>query len=418
MARKYSEREAMAIMKQNFLLPIVPYQNTQIAWKSTCLKCKREVAPRLQKVIARGHQCQYCSGHVVHVEDALRIMKSAGLIPMVAYPGANKPWNCKCKKCGKITKPSLTAVKIGIGCKFCSKRAVDPQDAENAMRKRGFEVQTSFPGATSPWKVKCLKCKRVFETKFHSLNTKSGCKYCSGTAVKEQDLIDRLKELKLKPLAPYVSAKTPWKCKCLVCGHTVQPTWNRIKQGRGHCAYCANRRVDQREALKILNKLKLKPLEPFPGSNRPWKCLCLECNEIVKPRWTGIRTGQRGCSNCADFGLNYTKPGYLYLIFNNELNSGKLGIGNSYKNKKYDDRLYKHSKNGWEQFQIIDFEKLYDAYKVEQKALMWLRKNVNIPIHLSSNQMPYGGWTETFNLNLIELKHVWERIEDLIRVEK
>ena len=409
-AGKYSADEAKSIMLKNNLKPLIPYTNTQTPWKSKCLKCGKTVTPRLQKVLMRGHQCKYCSGHVIDAKEAKQIMVKSGFAPKVEYPGANKPWKSVCKVCKKITSPNLTSVKLGIGCKFCSKRAVDPKDAAAAMLRRGFKVLEDFPGAVSPWKVKCINCKRIFTTTFHSLNSNKRCKFCSGVAVDLKYLHKELRKLKLKPLEEYVTAKTPWKCKCLVCGHIVQPTWNRIKQGRGHCAYCAQRRVYEPDAIRTLKKLKLKPFTEFPGSNKPWKCLCLICQEIVNPRWSDLRRGQRGCSNCADWGLNYSKPGYIYLIENATKNAGKIGIGNSYKSRKFDDRIYRHEKLGWKLVKIWKFQTLTHAYKAEQSTLNWLRNDVYIPIYLDSKDMPIGGWTETFDSRLISLESIQNKI--------
>lgn len=416
MTKKYSEHEAELIMLKNSLKPLEPYKNTQEPWLSECLKCNSKVSPRLQKVLIRGHQCKFCSKHVINEDDAVKLMKKAGFTPVAKYPGANKPWQSKCSKCKKITSPTFTAVKSGIGCKYCGKRAIDPLDADKAIRKRGFKPIETFPGAVLPWKVQCQTCMKIFTIKLHSLNTSTGCKYCEGVEVDIKDLHRKLKELKLMPLVPYKSAKTPWKCKCLNCGHIVQPTWNRIKQKRGHCAYCAKRRVYIPDALKLLKKLNLKPLIEFPGNNKPWQCLCLSCGEIVQPRWSDLNRGQGGCSNCADYGLNYTKPGYLYLMINSHFKAGKIGIGNSYKGNSGDDRIKRHEKQNWKLVCKHDFQKLSDAYHVEQKIIKWLRTQISLPIFLNPDDMPQGGWTETFETNLIDINIIVKKIENEFRI--
>jgi hypothetical protein len=383
-------------------------------WKSKCLKCLKIVSPNYNKVRQRGHQCKYCAGVVVDPNDAIKSMNKAGFKTLVDYPGANNPWKSQCKKCKKITSPCYTNVSKGIGCKYCGKRAVEPKDAIESMRHRGFRVLEDFPGATKPWFVECLNCEKSFKTKFHSLNTTNRCKYCFGKAVDEADLMARLKELNLKPLEKYSSAKSPWKCRCLVCDHIVQPTWNRIKQGRGHCAYCAQRRVDIPEALKFMGSVKLKPLVDFPGSNKPWKCKCLACGSQVAPRWSDLRQGQGGCSNCADYGLNYQQPGYLYLITHEKFDAHKIGIANSSKGRKTDDRMYKHQKQGWVLFKKQNFDTVSEAADIEAKVLKWLRLDIGLEMHLRSRQMPQGGWTETVKASDIDLAVIWAKIKDLI----
>ena len=43
----------------------------------------------------------------------------------------------------------------------------------------------------------------------------------------------------------------------------------------------------------------LEPLEPYPGSQKPWRCTHVECGREVTPALTMIRSGQGGCIWCA-----------------------------------------------------------------------------------------------------------------------
>ena len=418
MAVPITEAAAKKMFLANSLKPLVPYVDSMTPWKSRCLICKKIVSPNYNKVRQRGHQCGYCAGTRVDAKDAVARMKKSGFHTLVPYPGGNTPWKSQCLKCKKITYPRYSITIQGIGCKYCSKRAVDPKDAVAAMKKRGFKTLEPFPGAVAPWRVQCLTCKKKFEVPFHSLSTKNGCKYCAGKVVDESDLLIRLKELRLKPIEKYQSAKVPWKCKCLVCNHIVQPTWNRIKQGRGHCAYCAQRRVDIPVALKFMKSVGLKPLVDFPGSNKPWKCKCLVCGFDATPRWSDLQQGQGGCSNCADWGLNYQKPGYVYLITHEEFNAHKIGIANAYKSKKYDDRMYQHEKQGWVLYKKANFQTVQKASDIETSVLKWLRMEVGLPAFLSLKQMPKGGHTETVDASEIDLPTIWAKVEELSKVER
>ena len=418
MAVPITEAAAKKMFLANSLKPLVPYVDSMTPWKSRCLICKKIVSPNYNKVRQRGHQCGYCAGTRVDAKDAVARMKKSGFHTLVPYPGGNTPWKSQCLKCKKITYPRYSITIQGIGCKYCSKRAVDPKDAVAAMKKRGFKTLEPFPGAVAPWRVQCLTCKKKFEVPFHSLSTKNGCKYCAGKVVDESDLLIRLKELRLKPIEKYQSAKVPWKCKCLVCNHIVQPTWNRIKQGRGHCAYCAQRRVDIPVALKFMKSVGLKPLVDFPGSNKPWKCKCLVCGFDATPRWSDLQQGQGGCSNCADWGLNYQKPGYVYLITHEEFNAHKIGIANAYKSKKYDDRMYQHEKQGWVLYKKANFQTVQKASDIETSVLKWLRMEVGLPAFLSLKQMPKGGHTETVDASEIDLPTIWAKVEELSKVKK
>lgn len=42
------------------------------------------------------------------------------------------------------------------------------------------------------------------------------------------------------------------------------------------------------------------PLEPYPGSNKPWRCKCQNCGSEVTPRfYTVVQAGKGGCNFCA-----------------------------------------------------------------------------------------------------------------------
>jgi hypothetical protein len=415
---RVSPLAAEKLFFKNKLQPLEPYKDTQSPWKSKCLITGKIVSPTYGKVRDFGHRCKYCSENVTDSVDAVALMKKAGFKTLAPFPGGQKPWKSECMKCKKVFSPNFTSVKMGHGCKYCAQKAVDPEDAILAMKKRGFKTLEPFPGAVKPWLVQCITCKREFKSVFRSLNTVNGCKYCSGKAIVETELLERLRELKLKPLEKYQSAKTPWKCKCLVCGHSVQPTWTHIQSGRGHCAYCSQKRVDIPKALKFMKSINLKPLIAFPGTNRPWLSRCLVCMNEVNPRLSDLRRGQGGCSNCADYGLNYQKAGYIYLITHEQKRAHKIGIANSYKSRKFDDRMYQHEKRGWKLYRKLGFKTVKEASEIETRVLKWLRMEVGLPISLSQKDMPQGGHTETVDASEIDLVSIWAKVQELSKVKR
>jgi recombinational DNA repair protein (RecF pathway) len=415
---RVSPLAAEKLFLKNKLQPLEPYKDTQSPWKSKCLITGKIVSPKYGKVRDFGHRCKYCSENVTDSVDAVALMKKAGFKTLAPFPGGQKPWKSECMKCKKVFSPNFTSVKMGHGCKYCAQKAVDPEDAILAMKKRGFKTLEPFPGAVKPWLVQCITCKREFKSVFRSLNTVNGCKYCSGKAIVETELLERLRELKLKPLEKYQSAKTPWKCKCLVCGHSVQPTWTHIQSGRGHCAYCSQKRVDIPKALKFMKSINLKPLIAFPGTNRPWLSRCLVCMNEVNPRLSDLRRGQGGCSNCADYGLNYQKAGYIYLITHEQKRAHKIGIANSYKSRKFDDRMYQHEKRGWKLYRKLGFKTVKEASEIETRVLKWLRMEVGLPFSLSQKDMPQGGHTETVDASEIELVSIWAKVQELSKVKR
>ena len=418
MASKISPASAKKLFLKNQLRPLEAFVDTQKPWKSECLKCGKTVSPRYSKVRARGHQCAYCSGSKVDPKDALKLIKSKGFNTRVPYPGGNKKWAVVCRTCKKELEIVYTSVKLGFGCKYCTGKEVHPDDANDSIERRGYEPLTPYPGASTLWKVRCRTCKREQQIKMHSLKSKNRCVYCVNRKLDLNDVYKRLEELEFQPLEDFKNATTPWKIKCLKCKHVIYPTWdgmNRKNRNRG-CGYCARVRVDIKEVNKLLRQLKLKPLVKYPGGKTSWKCKCLKCGCIVYPKYSDLNQGQGGCSNCADYGLNYTAKGYIYLITHPLLNAHKIGIANSYKSRDLDDRMYRHEKQGWKLYKIKNFSRLRRAYDVEQRVIKWLRVEVGLPIHLNDFQIPQGGHTETVNASEIDLVTIWAKVEELSKV--
>ena len=48
------------------------------------------------------------------------------------------------------------------------------------------------------------------------------------------------------------------------------------------------RRVSEADAIEAMQARGARPIEPFPGTQLPWKCLCLTCNEVSSPRYNDV----------------------------------------------------------------------------------------------------------------------------------
>lgn len=112
-----------------------------------------------------------------------------------------------------------------------------------------------------------------------------------------------MKLAELKPLEPYTSALTRWKCLHIPCGNVVYPKYNAIQQGGGGCRTCryiksgnANR-MNEDAAISIMLNAGLKPLEPYKNSVSRWKSICLKCNNIGFTPLGDVRGGH-GCYQC------------------------------------------------------------------------------------------------------------------------
>ncbi len=478
MASKISEAQAKALFLKNKLEPLVPFPGTQKPWKSKCLISGKTVSPTYGKVRDFGHRCNYCSRGTVDEVEAIKVMKKAGFKPLVPFPGTNKPWKSQCTKCKKSTSPTFWNIAKGTGCKFCSKRAVDPKDAVAAMKKRGFKTLEPFPGAVAPWRVQCLICKKKFETRFHSLSTENQCKFCSGRAldlkdvsvvlaklklkpeeefpgagspwklrclrcnrtvtptydhltrkdrnvggcaycskrrVHMDDMLELLKKKRLRPIGQFVNGKTPWLCQCLKCRREVFPRITDLRSGQSGCIYCAGLRIDEKQAIKLANKNGFTPLVPYPGANKGWECICNVCERISKPRYTSMQQGMNRCKYCSVGGFDFNKPAIVYLITHPKLGAHKIGVAGA---AKHNERLKKHKSQGWTIYRHKEFKLGIQAFTVEGKVLHWLRYKKDLSPYLSIEQMPQAGWSETVDASEIDLETIWAKVQELSKLKK
>jgi len=121
---------------------------------------------------------------------------------------------------------------------------------------------------------------------------------------------------KLKPIEPYKSAWTNWKCICLKCGQTCNPKYGNIKNRGGGCPECSkvkrglNKRTSHNVAEKYMLKAGLKPLEPYRTAHLEWKCRCLVCSRIITTTYWSVKntkSSKLGCATCKGVKVDLKK---------------------------------------------------------------------------------------------------------------
>jgi recombinational DNA repair protein (RecF pathway) len=478
--RTYTAEEAKKIALKKSLQPLEPYQGSASKWKCKCLRCGKVSSPRFSAIRDGKHGCLWCAKKIVDPIEARKKMMVAKLKPLVSYPGSDKGWLCECLICKREVTPTYGSIRSGQGgCKWCKKVAprIDPMFAtqfflqkdiqplepfksshsnwksrclrcENQINPRYHDVkqggggckycapnfvnenrilkvmndallvpQEKYPGSKANWKVLHKTCGRIFKIQYQNLRKGGSCRYCAGKAVIPKEAVEAMRRSGFKPLSPYNGANKPWKCKCLVCNRIVYPTYGSVVGRGGGCAYCTGLKVDVKDAKKLMRMNNLEPLEPFPGAGKKWKCKCQVCKRTVSPRYTSIQSGQGGCRWCAEWGIDYSSPGYLYLMTNPEFSAHKLGIGNAIRSRGRN-RIEQHEKFGWELYKRMDFEITDDAFHLEQKVLTWLRGNKGLPAYLSEFEMPQGGYSETVDAMEIDLPTIWAKVREMSKVKK
>jgi hypothetical protein len=218
----------------------------------------------------------------------------------------------------------------------------------------------------------------------------------------------------LMPLEDFKGVNSKWESKCMKCGAIVSPRFADIQGGGGGCKPCSLIPSEEKvnEAIEIMRKSNLEPIKPFANSSSPWECKCMKCGEIVTPSLQNIKKGHGGCVYCQVAAFKHNEPAYLYLVHHELYGAYKVGIGNF---KTVNDRIESHKKSGWSLLEKYSFEKGSQAFKIEKKILHWVRKELELPIHLTNKDFTHGGASETFSDGSVTALEIKKKIEETIK---
>lgn len=410
--RRAHEVQACAAMEAARLDPIGPYPGALKPWPSVCRDCGRAVSPRYAQIQQGGSGCGYCAGKRVDPDEAAAAMQRAGVTPTTVYPGSNRPWPCTCTNCGRAVTPMYASVDSGqSACKYCARRAIDPEEAERRMRAVGFEPLEPYTSARKPWRCRCLECGSEVRPRLAYVITGGrGCSTCAGNSAATADEAFREFEVAgYKPKGPFPGGvESHWPSLCTGCGNDVEPTLKAVRKG-AKCVYCAQRQVEPEAARDLMLQFDLEPLEPYPGSHTPWRCKCLRCGRAVTPRYHHVRSRGTICRYCGKRGPDMTAESSVYLLEHRTYRALKVGVS-----RKQSTRLRQHCERGWEVVRTWTVPTGADAYRVEALVLSWVRESLLLPPYLSSNEMPQGGWTETIGVDSINATELVNQVEATI----
>jgi hypothetical protein len=103
-------------------------------------------------------------------------------------------------------------------------------------------------------------------------------------------------------------------------------------------------------------------------------------------------------------------PSLLYLIYHEKLRAFKVGI-NNIGNSRY----IAHKTNGWKIVDYWYFDSIMIARKVEKIVLSRMKDKTRGKGFVSKEDMPQGGYTETFDANKITSRGAKIIINKVIR---
>lgn len=201
------------------------------------------------------------------------------------------------------------------------KPRLDPKVTESVMLKAGLKPLEPFKSFNAKWKCLHIQCGQIVYPTYGSIQRgQGGCRQCgfrNGSAkrkVTEKKLFEVMEKARLKPLEPYKSVHAKWKCQCLKCKRTVMVRYNDIRKNNSGCQYCAKRLVDEKDAVKIMLNKKLKPLVPYKNNKTRWKSQCLVCKKTVYPIFNSVQKKDRGgCKYCAGNVITQAQAKKLFI---------------------------------------------------------------------------------------------------------
>jgi len=400
--------------------PLEPYPGYGEPWKCRCRSCRRTVTPRFSNVLNSHNPCKWCSYRENALrqrrphESAERVMVENGLQPLEPYPGALKPWKCRCMRCGAVVTPRFGAVQQGQGgCLKCAQEAraqacrTPEAEAAAIMRGAGLQPLEPYRNVNTPWRSRCLVCGREAAPTLHNIKSgKGGCAFCAQRAVDPAWAHDVMRAAGLEPLTPYLAAHVAWPCRCLRCGRPVSPTYKNVRNGGG-CRYCNKNTPAPEAAVDFMISRGLEPLEPFLGTHQRWACRCVKCGRTVHPTFVNLQHTPGGCRWCRPGGFNAAEDAMVYLMIHDGYGAAKIGITNGAGG-----RVIKHRQRGWQAVTTVKVPGEVALY-IEDHVITWWRLELRLPSYLGRHEMPQGGWTETVDSDEIDLAGTVRRIHQI-----
>jgi len=285
------------------------------------------------------------------------------------------------------------------------RRNLAESEIDDLWRSRGLERLDAFKAIKKPIKSRCLTCGNTLYRSFFMLtrrNTKGefppnyGCDKCIQKT--NEDSIKRfLTNIGFELVGNYVPNRRKYvECKCMKCSRLSKKRLCDMQRGNNlKCWWCVNKIPTQEEAAAKFAAYGYQLIGEYVKSATRVDVIHTQCGAIGKKSLNELSRSTL-CNACSDsyFGFDPKKRSMLYLISHPQLNAIKLGISNC-SHKIPSHRITTHKEHGW----VICFVWTYQdgslAAEHEKLTLKWMRKDLKLPIWLSSKDMPQGGFTET-----------------------
>lgn len=263
-----------------------------------------------------------------------------------------------------------------------------------------------YVDAITKWKCECLCCHRTIYPRLNQLFRAGPCAHCAGNAPVDSEVAAaEMRAAGFEPVEPYPGSSRPWTCICIGCGTACTPSLRGVRRGTRQCRGCAgNERLEHEVAASAMRAAGLEPLAPYPGAAKPWLCRCVACGGVDESIYSAVVRGLRGCRQCS---RSLSVPGRsmgIYLASNRGLDALKVGIG--IVRGDIFPRLRVHRQRGWvEEARWTGLREVRVASGVERLVLDHWRV-VEGTGFVRPEDMPQGGWSETVRLSAVNVEDV------------
>jgi len=213
--------------------------------------------------------------------------------------------------------------------------------------------------------------------------------------ISKEFVSELLGKINFEMLEDYKDQATPLKVKCNACGDVVHTRIVNIKQGGKPRCSCSNyAKYNKDEAEKLLLERNLKPLEEYVGNtDKPWRMVCLNCNNEITPTFKNIKKGQ-GCRYCNHGTKKYDETvARVYLLHHKRGKVLKIGLAS-----QSGSRLKAYNRD-WKLIKYVELTAGKLAFKLEKEVLKKWRVDLGLSIAIGSDSdlldKVAGGYTET-----------------------
>ncbi|MFG2825176.1 hypothetical protein ACGFX4_37840 [Kitasatospora sp. NPDC048365] len=257
--QRLDPEQARQLMLRNGCIPKGAFTKARDKWPSTCARCGADIAPTYDSIAQKAKKegdaprgCRDCADRALADRYRLGEETLAHTIAKanvrLLEPYANNSTRvqaiCLNEGCPRWPKPIGVLIKTvrsgAMACKYCARRAIDPDHAEAVMVRQG-QVQPTAPYARvdEPWPGECLRCGREVSPRLHDvMQGQGGCLHCASNApLSKEQAWARALSYRFLPDDPaaFKSTNTPWSGTCMNCQGPVNPCLGNLYRGQGAC---------------------------------------------------------------------------------------------------------------------------------------------------------------------------------------